>query len=197
MTLLFAGTAVRRLGLISKRNVKLLRICGLLASCLFVGQTSAQAAPQITSLSPASGPVGTLVTITGLNFGPMQGTSTVTFNGTIATPTNWSAASIVVLVPAGVATGNVIVMVASVASNGKNFKVVTSANDSTGKILESRAYDSKGCGLASTGGRGSSSCHLRDSMMDLFCLALMSHKSLFDSGYQARRMFECVHFDGR
>jgi len=34
-----------------------------------------------TKLSPATGPVGTAVTISGANFGSSQGTSKVTFNG--------------------------------------------------------------------------------------------------------------------
>ena len=74
--------------------------------------------PTITSLAPTSGPVGTAVTITGTNFGATQGTSTVTFNGTTATPTSWSATSIVVPVPAGATTGNVVVTVGGLASNG-------------------------------------------------------------------------------
>ncbi len=73
--------------------------------------------PSIASLSPDSGPVGTLVTITGTNFGATQGTSTVALNGTIATPTSWSATSIVVTVPAGTTTGNVVVTASGVASN--------------------------------------------------------------------------------
>jgi RHS repeat-associated protein len=79
--------------------------------------------PSITSLSPASGNVGTLVTVTGTNFGSPQGTSTVTFNGTTATPTSWSATSIVTPVPAGAQTGNVVVTVSGVASNGSSFTV--------------------------------------------------------------------------
>jgi hypothetical protein len=85
------------------------------------------AVPSITSLSPVSGTVGTAVTITGSNFGSTQGTSTVRFNGTTATPTNWSSASIVVPVPAGATTGNVVVTVNGVASNGQTFTVTTSA----------------------------------------------------------------------
>lgn len=80
-------------------------------------------APNITSLSPASGPVGTSVTITGSSFGAAQGTSTVTFNGTTATPTSWSAASILVPVPTGATTGNVVVTVGGLASNGVSFTV--------------------------------------------------------------------------
>src|SRR5207302_7926264 len=49
-------------------------------------------APSITTLSPTSGAVGALVTITGTNFGTSQGTSTVKFNGTAtATVPSWSA----------------------------------------------------------------------------------------------------------
>ncbi len=44
-------------------------------------------APYISGLSVSSGPVGTSVTITGTNFGATQGSSTVKFNGTAATPT--------------------------------------------------------------------------------------------------------------
>jgi hypothetical protein len=79
--------------------------------------------PSITNLSPTSGPVGTSVTITGTNFGATQGTSTVTFNGTAASPTSWGGTSIAVPVPSGATTGPVVVTVAGQASNGVNFTV--------------------------------------------------------------------------
>jgi hypothetical protein len=66
-------------------------------------------APSITSLTPAAGAVGGAVTIAGANFGASQGTSMVTFNGTAATPTSWSATGIVTPVPAGATTGKVVV----------------------------------------------------------------------------------------
>jgi hypothetical protein len=81
------------------------------------------AAPTITTLSPTSGGVGTAVTITGTNFGSTQGTSTVKFNTTAATPQSWNSSSIVVAVPTGATTGNVVVTVAGVASNGTSFTV--------------------------------------------------------------------------
>ena len=80
-------------------------------------------APRLTTLAPLSGATGTPVTLTGANFGATQGTSTVTFNGTAATPTSWSATSIVVPVPSGATTGNVVVTVGTLASNGLNFTV--------------------------------------------------------------------------
>ncbi len=84
---------------------------------------AAQAAPAITKLSVTSGPVTTPVTITGTAFGATQGTSKVTFNGTTATVTSWSATSIAVTVPAAATTGNVVVTVSSTASNGVAFTV--------------------------------------------------------------------------
>ena len=79
--------------------------------------------PIITSLYPASGVVGTPVTITGTNFGSTQGSSTVTFNGLTATPSSWSDTSITVPVPAGAATGNVVVTTAIGASTGTNYVI--------------------------------------------------------------------------
>ncbi len=81
--------------------------------------------PRITSLSPTSGPVGTLVTVAGTNFGATQGTSTVTFNGKVGTPKSWSATSVTVPAPSGATTGNVVVTVGGVASGGINFTVTT------------------------------------------------------------------------
>lgn len=80
--------------------------------------------PGITNLSPSSGAVGAAVTITGTNFGVAQGTSTVTFNGVEAKPTNWSATSIAVTVPAGATTGNVVVAVNDLPSPGAAFTVL-------------------------------------------------------------------------
>src|SRR5439155_11831267 len=48
----------------------------------------------------------------------------VTFNGTATTPTNWSATSIAAPVPTGATSGNVIVTVGGVASNGASFTVL-------------------------------------------------------------------------
>jgi RHS repeat-associated protein len=79
--------------------------------------------PNISSLSPTSGLVGTSVTVTGTNFGSTQGTSTVKFNGTSATVTSWSSGSIQVTVPSAATTGNVVVNVGGTNSNGVAFTV--------------------------------------------------------------------------
>jgi len=80
--------------------------------------------PSISSLSPNFGPVGSLVIITGNNFGSSPTGSTVTFNGWAATSTAWSPTSITVAVPSQATTGNVVVTVNSVASNSVAYTVV-------------------------------------------------------------------------
>jgi len=95
--------------------------------------------PSISGLSPTSGPVGAAVTISGSNFGASQGSSDVTFNGVLAAPTSWSAGSISAPVPAGSTSGNVVVTVGGLASNGISFTVtssptITSLTPSSGDI---------------------------------------------------------------
>ncbi len=95
--------------------------------------------PNISSLNPSSGPVGSSVTVTGTNFGGTQGTSTVTFNGTAATPSSWSTTSITVSVPNSLTTNTygVVVTVGGFASNTLNFTVtpaITSVNPTSGPI---------------------------------------------------------------
>ncbi len=81
--------------------------------------------PVITSLSTYSGLVSSVVTINGSNFGATQGDSTVKFNGTAATASNWSATSITVTVPSSATTGNVVVATGVGVSNGWTFTVTT------------------------------------------------------------------------
>ena len=73
--------------------------------------------PAITDISPASGPVGTPVTITGTDLLDGEGNGAVTFNGTPATILSQSSTSIQVNVPAGATTGPV-----SVRANGDTVK---------------------------------------------------------------------------
>jgi hypothetical protein len=80
-------------------------------------------APVIYTLTPSSGPAGTVVTIDGVNFGAVQGSSTLTFNGVTASPSSWSDRSIVVAVPVYSSTGPVVVTVSGVASTGITFVV--------------------------------------------------------------------------
>src|SRR5208283_730438 len=99
-----------------------------------------------TSLSQTSGPVGTSVTIAGTSFGARQGTNTVTVDGSTGTPTAWSGTSITVPVPSGATTGNVVVTVGGVASNGVNFTVtvappvITSSDAASGTVGTAFSY---------------------------------------------------------
>jgi hypothetical protein len=83
-------------------------------------------APSITSLAPNSGAVGSVITISGSNFGQTQGNGGVKFGTLAATITSWSPSSIVATVPTGAATGSVVVTAAGgVASNGVTFTVTS------------------------------------------------------------------------
>ena len=104
----------------------------------FYSLGSAVSSPNISSLSPTSGASGVSITITGTNFGSTQGSSTVSFNGSAATPTSWSATNIVVPVPVGASSGNVTVFVSGLASNGSTFAVtspsISSLSPSSGPV---------------------------------------------------------------
>jgi hypothetical protein len=80
--------------------------------------------PSIAALSPTSGSLGTPVSITGTNFGAVQGGSIVAFNGVAAVPSSWSNTGIVAAVPAGASTGNIVVTVTGLPSNAIGFTVL-------------------------------------------------------------------------
>jgi streptogramin lyase len=107
--------------------------------------TGSPISPGITNILPNPAAVGTSVTITGTNFGATQGGSTVTFNGTTASPTSWSATSITALVPAGATTGSVFVIVGGLPSNGYSFTV-----SSAGPNITSIAPNPAAVGIAVT-----------------------------------------------
>jgi hypothetical protein len=66
--------------------------------------------PEIILLNPNSGLVGSVVVITGTDFGAVQGTGVVTFpGGGSATVTAWGDTQITCTVPIGSVTGNVTV----------------------------------------------------------------------------------------
>jgi hypothetical protein len=75
----------------------------------------------ITDFSPTSGPVGTNVVITGTN---LDGTRSVKFNGTSATPMTVSATQVTAKVPPGATTGPIrVVTSASNSRTTANFNV--------------------------------------------------------------------------
>jgi hypothetical protein len=108
------------------------------------------ASPSISSVSPSSGAVGTVITITGSNLGTSSSGSSLTFNGVAATPTAWSSSSIVATVPAGASSGNVVANVAGVPSNPLSFTV--SSGGSGGGGASGGGSSSGGSGSSSGGG---------------------------------------------
>ncbi len=93
--------------------------------------------PTISSLSVATGSVGTTVTLTGTNFDLNASNDIVRFNGVLAPVTAASATSLTVAVPAGATTGNVVVTTNAGASNGLAFAVypnIVSMNRTSGPI---------------------------------------------------------------
>jgi hypothetical protein len=79
--------------------------------------------PYINSLFPNIGGIDTAVTISGFNFGAVQGGSTVTFNSTVASVSSWSDTQISVTVPTGATSGGVVVTVGGNPSNNLFFNV--------------------------------------------------------------------------
>lgn len=67
--------------------------------------------PRITNVSPASGPIGTTVTITGTDFGTTPADNIVFFGSTRATVTAASLTSLTVTVPAGATQQPISVLV--------------------------------------------------------------------------------------
>jgi hypothetical protein len=99
---------------------------------------SSSSSPSISSVSPTTGNPGSAVTITGTNFGSSQGTSTVSFGGTAATVTGWSATSITATVPS-LENGavNVTVSVGGMLSNAVSFTVTGGSMSATAAFVNS------------------------------------------------------------
>jgi len=92
------------------------------STLIFCGRAHGQS-PTITGMSPATGPVGTLVTITGTNFGATQGSSTISLNGTTAPVVSWSGTIISAAVPTGSSSGTFTVTVSGSSANSTTFTV--------------------------------------------------------------------------
>src|SRR5207247_592974 len=119
--------------------------------------------PAIASVLPTVGPIGTVVTIAGSNFGASQetsvgrsaGRSAVSFNGAVASPQTWSVSSITVPVPAAASTGPVLVTVGGGAGNAVPFAVppvITAVSPASSLVGGTVAILGSNFGALSSGG---------------------------------------------
>jgi RHS repeat-associated protein len=125
----------------------------------------------VTGISPNSGPIGTIVTITGTGFGSTQSNSTLNFYGATATASSWSDTQIVAPVPSGTASGPVWVTVANISGVGPNFALTTTMQ-LTDSLGNSTTYTSVGAGgnwgPSTSQGSGCSSCTLRGTVSSTY-----------------------------
>ena len=100
-------------------------IAGITNNSLTVTVTPTSAGgASVSGISNSNPTTGDTVTITGSGFGSSQGTSNVIFtNNKIAPIVSWSDSSIQCYVPAGSYTGNVVVQIGGVNSNGVSVTV--------------------------------------------------------------------------
>lgn len=96
--------------------------------------------PVITSFSPASGPVGTTVTITGSNFSSTAANNIVFFGAVRANVTAASASSLTVTVPAGADYKPITVTTGGLTATASRSFIVTFSNGGT---INPNSYSSK------------------------------------------------------
>jgi len=100
---------------------------GLIGTSTTDFQVTVANTPTITSFTPTSGAIGTVVTITGTNFSATPANNTVQFNGTSATVTASTTTSITTTVPTGSTTGPVTVSVGGLTGTGLAFTIISCA----------------------------------------------------------------------
>jgi gliding motility-associated-like protein len=115
------GITTGDLNLDGKPEIILTRAAGLL-----VVYENLVGNPSITSFNPSSGPIGTTVTITGVNFSSTPANNIVTFNGIAAVVTASTATSITTTVPAGATTGVISVTLSGATGISATAFTVTS-----------------------------------------------------------------------
>ncbi|MBO9198650.1 MULTISPECIES: IPT/TIG domain-containing protein [Niastella] len=100
------------------------------------------AQPAISGFSPASGPVGTAVTITGVNFSATPANNVVFVGGVKATVTSASSGSLTVTVPAGALFQPITVTTNGLTAYARNSFIVTFAGAAS--QFTSRSFDYAG-----------------------------------------------------
>ncbi|MCA6516339.1 MAG: IPT/TIG domain-containing protein, partial [Chitinophagaceae bacterium] len=105
------------LNCINKQGIK-----NLMLGVFFLFSTTILSQPTITNFSPSSGPVGTLVTITGTN---LSNPTAITIAGVSAIPISNNGITLVAMVMPGATTGDVNITTAGGTANGSGTFSVT------------------------------------------------------------------------
>lgn len=117
--------------------VFILGVFFLLASCnKKTDVTPAVTGPVVSGFTPASGTAGTVVTVTGTNFGPSASYNLVSIGGFNVVPTTATATQLTFRIPAGIAAGN--------------FKISVKVGGKTGTSVQDFTVTSGGAGFVST-----------------------------------------------
>jgi FtsP/CotA-like multicopper oxidase with cupredoxin domain len=83
--------------------------------------------PTITSISPTSGPVGTVITVAGTSLKDPENEGQVVLNNITVTPANFTSTGFQITVPAGATSGKVIVQSSGVYAKSSQVFTVTAA----------------------------------------------------------------------
>ncbi len=129
--------------------ILLILSAAMMSGCKDMGTTvnPTLVTPTIVAIQPDSAAAVDTEAITGINFGSLQGSSSVLFGSVKAdTIYAWSDAQILLKVPASAASGNISVTVGGVVSNTAPFKVLGSV--APGVSFQNDVFpifQSKGC----------------------------------------------------
>ncbi len=140
-----------------------------------------EGAPTVTGYSPASGPAGTSVTITGSGFGSTQSTSAVSLNGVPAAVSVWADDHIIATIPGGAYSGSITINVGGVNSLANLDFIVTITRQTTDSLGNTSSYTSENIGggwyNTQATGSGCSSCTVRGNISNQFDIYgnLLSH----------------------
>lgn len=128
-------------------------VAAVIAVFVLTSPLSGQASPVISSISPASGAVGSQVTISGSGFGTSPGSASV--NWTPAQVQSWSDTQVVITVGAGTTSGGVRIYSEGVYSNAVDFAMpnpqITSISPTSGGVGTQVTVNGSGFGATAGG----------------------------------------------
>ncbi|MBZ5508022.1 MAG: IPT/TIG domain-containing protein [Acidobacteriia bacterium] len=153
----------------------------LLLVLLFHVPLFSQTVPHVAQLSPVSGPAGTLVTISGSDFGGAQTSGTVSIGGISASVGNWTDTQIIATVPDGAPIGNISVTVTNGSGSTSNAAGFTVAQGTIFPGPVSYTYDELGRLVGVVAASGDAAHYTYDALGNLLSIshATPNQASLF------------------